>query len=221
LPAIPALALLCARPASGERRGSLLAGALLSVATGAGILAYASGRWSSNDAPPLVALIRPVLWWACAVLGFGALVCVRCAWRAQLRAALAALCAAWFLTSVTVLVAANRAQALFSAKDIAATLRGLAAADEPVFSVQSYEQSLPFYLRRPVVLVNYRDEFDLGLKEDPRRGIATLDEFSERWQSLSQGYAVMTPLTRDRLSDLRVPMREIAHFPGRVIISRR
>ncbi len=122
---------------------------------------------------------------------------------------------------MTILIAANRAQGLFSARDIAATLRGVAAGDEPVFSVQSYEQSLPFYLRRAVVLVNYRDEFDLGLKQDPERGIATLDEFSGRWESLTEGYAVMPPLTRDRLIALRLPMREIARFPGRVIISRR
>ncbi len=224
LPAIPALALLSAGPAAGgvgPARRSLLAGAALSVASGAVILAYASGHWSSADARPLALLLRPVLWWTGAALGSGALVSACCAWRAQLRAALAASSVAWFLTSVTILIAANRAQGLFSARDIAATLRGVAAGDEPVFSVQSYEQSLPFYLRRAVVLVNYRDEFDLGLKQDPERGIATLDEFSGRWESLTEGYAVMPPLTRDRLIALRLPMREIARFPGRVIISRR
>jgi len=221
LPAIPALALLCASPAAGGGRGTLIAGAALSLATGAGIFAYASGRWDSSDALDLVVLIRPVLWWTCALLGFGALLCVMGVLRAQLRAALAALSVAWFLASVTILIAANRAQALFSAKDIASTLRALGAADEAVFSVQSYQQTLPFYLRCAVVLVNYRDEFDLGLTEDPGRGIATLEEFAARWRSLSQGYAVMPPPARDRLSALQVPMRDVARFPGRVIISRR
>jgi len=69
--------------------------------------------------------------------------------------------------------------------------------------------------------VNYRDEFDLGLSQDPGQGIATLDEFARRWGSLAEGYAVMPLPTEDRLSALRVPMREIARFPGRVIISRR
>ncbi len=221
LPAIPALALLCADPAAGESRLGLIGGAVLSAATCAGILAYSSGRWASADALRLVGLIRPVLWWTCAVLAVGALACVVGVLQAQLRAALAALSVAWFLASVTILIAANRAQALFSAKDMACAVRGLAGADEPVFAVQSYEQSLPFYLRRAVVLVNYRDEFDLGLSQDPGRGIATLDEFAGRWQALAQGYALMPPRTRDRLSALRVPMREIGSFPGRVLVSRR
>jgi len=221
LPAIPALALLCASPSAGEARGTLIAGAVLSLATGAGILAYAGGRWDTSDALTLVALIRPVLWWTCAVLGIGALLCVRGVLRAQLRAALTALSVAWFLAAVSILIAANRAQALFSARDMASTLRALGAADGPVFSVQSYQQSLPFYLRRTVVLVNYRDEFELGLTENPDRGIATLEAFSAHWESLAQGYAVMHPPTRDRLSELQVPMRDVARFPGHVIISRR
>ncbi len=221
LPAIPALALLCADPGAGERRAPLIGGAVLSAATCAGILAYASGWWDSADALRLVGLIRPVLWWTCALLAIGALLCLVSVLQARLRAALAALSVAWFLASVTILIAANRAQALFSAKDMASALRAVAAGDAPIFSVQSYAQSLPFYLRRAVVLVNYRDEFDLGLAQDPDRGIATLDEFSRRWDSLAQGYAVMPPGTRDRLTARRVPMREIAYFPGRVIVSRR
>jgi Aminoarabinose transferase C-terminal domain len=72
-----------------------------------------------------------------------------------------------------------------------------------------------------VVLVDYRDEFDLGLTQDPERGIATLPQFAAAWQSLSRGFAIMRPDTRDKLLGGGVPMREIAHFPDRVIISRR
>ena len=87
--------------------------------------------------------------------------------------------------------------------------------------MQSYQQSLAFYLQRPVVLVDYRDEFDLGLRQDPTRGIATLGQFADVWLPLAQGFAVLPPRSRDRLSDMGVPMREIARFPDRVIISRR
>jgi Aminoarabinose transferase C-terminal domain len=70
-------------------------------------------------------------------------------------------------------------------------------------------------------LVDYRDEFDLGLSEDPARGIATLRQFADVWQPLRTGFAVMTPGVRDKLRALGLPMREIARFPDRVIISRR
>jgi 4-amino-4-deoxy-L-arabinose transferase-like glycosyltransferase len=228
LPAVPALALLCAGRKAGDSRASVLAGALLSLASCMGILAYASGRWSSAEARGLLLLIRPMLLCTCILLGAGALISASCVLRGRPRAALASLCISWFLASGTILVAANAAQALFSAKDIALALRlraaaagAAGAADVPIFAVQSYQQSLIFYLQRPLVLVDYRDEFDLGLTQDPSRGIATLRQFAEAWQPLSDGFAVMPPSTRDRLSVLGVPMREIARFPDRVIMSRR
>jgi 4-amino-4-deoxy-L-arabinose transferase-like glycosyltransferase len=228
LPAIPALALLCASRKQGEGRGSLLAGALLSLASSLGILAYASGLWSSVAARPLLLSIRPMLFVTVAVLALGALTCGTCALRGRPRAALVALCGAWFLASGTILVAADAAQGLFSARDAALELRRQTTAvapgissDVPIYAVQSYQQSLPFYLRRPVVLVDYRDEFDLGLTLDPERGIATLQQFSRVWLPLSDGFAIMSPGTLSRLTSLGMPMREIAHFPDRVIVSRR
>jgi 4-amino-4-deoxy-L-arabinose transferase-like glycosyltransferase len=221
LPAVPALALLCARHKTGDSPGSLLAGALLSLASSLGVLAYVSGLWTSAEARTLMLLIRPVLFGTCALLILGALVCAVCVLQGRLRAALAALSVAWFLASGTIIVAANAAQTLYSAKDIALVLLRQAAAADPIFAVQSYQQSLLFYLQRPVVLVDYRDEFDLGLTQDPKRGIATLQQFARAWVPLNGGFAVMPPSTRDRLSALEVPMREIARFPDRVIISRR
>jgi hypothetical protein len=73
----------------------------------------------------------------------------------------------------------------------------------------------------PVVLVDHRDEFDLGLTLDPTRGVATLQEFSGRWRALRDGFAVMPPGTQDRLLAASLPMREIARFPTGVLISRR
>jgi ABC-type transport system involved in multi-copper enzyme maturation permease subunit len=226
LPAVPALALLCASRKAGQAFGSLLAGALLSLASCLALLAYVSGRWGSSlDARELMLLIRPVIICTCIVLAVGALISAVCVLRGRPLAALASLCVSWFLASGTILVAANAAQARFSAKDIALTLRHQAASADlarvPIFAVQSYQQSLVFYLRRPVVLVDYRDEFDLGLTQDPERGIATLEQFAEVWRHLTQGFAVMPPPTRDRLSALGIPIHEIGRFPDRVIISRR
>jgi hypothetical protein len=247
LPAVPALALLCAGRCAGagegqgqgqgqgqgegqgESRGSLLAGALLTLASCAGLMGYLRGLWGSADARELLPLIRPVLYWTCALLALGALTCALCAQRGRPLAALAGLCGSWFLASGTILVAAIPAQAQFSAKDLALALRSRAAVDGsgrlpmdvPIFAVRAYEQSLAFYLQRTVILVDYRDEFDLGLTQSPRLGIATLEQFTDVWRPLGGGFAVMPPSTRDRLSALGLPMHEIARLQDRVIISRR
>ena len=101
--------------------------------------------------------------------------------------------------------------------------RGAASdgAGPPIYSVQSYQQSLPFHLQREMILVDYRDEFDLGLREDPQRGIATLLLFSRVWQAQDSGFAVMPPRTLDRLRAMGVPMHEFARFADRVMVDRR
>jgi 4-amino-4-deoxy-L-arabinose transferase-like glycosyltransferase len=231
LPVIPALALLCACHDIGQNRGSLLAGALLSLGASLGVLAYTRGLWRSVDSQALLPLVRPMLLATCALFAMGAAACAWCARNGRPRAALASLSIAWFLASATVLVAANAAQSLFSAKDMALAVRREAAAagaagvagvpaGVPIFAVQSYQQSLLFYLRRPVILVDYRDEFDFGLTQDPQRGIATLQQFAQAWLPLERGFAIMPPATLDKLTALRVPMREIERFPDRVLVRR-
>jgi 4-amino-4-deoxy-L-arabinose transferase-like glycosyltransferase len=225
LPAVPALALLCAGRGAADSRRSLWTGALLSLGSGMGVLAYASGRWNSPEGRELLLLAGPVLLGTCALLCLGAVFCAVFAVRRRPRAALTSLCLAWFAASCSILVAAQAAQSLFSAKDAARALlaRGAAPGDvgPPVYSVQSYQQSLPFYLRREVILVDYRDEFDLGLREDPQRGIATLLLFSRVWQAEDGGFAVMAPRTLDRLRTMGVPMHEFARFADRVMVDRR
>jgi 4-amino-4-deoxy-L-arabinose transferase-like glycosyltransferase len=226
LPAIPALALLCAGRERGDSRTALLMGALLSLASSVGVLAYASGVWSSAETWQLLDLIRPMLFCLCALLALGALLAAALTLRGRPLAALIALSGAWFLASASFLVAANAAQSLYSAKDIAlavrrATAEPAGAPGVPVFAVQAYQQSLAFYLQRPLILVDYRDEFDLGLSQDPERGIATLRQFAAVWQPSPEGLAVLPPRSRERLSELGLPMREVARFPDRVVISRR
>jgi 4-amino-4-deoxy-L-arabinose transferase-like glycosyltransferase len=226
LPAIPALALLCAGRERGDSRTALLMGALLSLASSVGVLAYASGVWSSAETWQLLDLIRPMLFCLCALLALGALLAAALTLRGRPLAALIALSGAWFLASASFLVAANAAQSLYSAKDIAlavrrATAEPAGAPGVPVFAVQAYQQSLAFYLQRPLILVDYRDEFDLGLSQDPELGIATLRQFAAVWQPSPEGLAVLPPRSRERLSELGLPMREVARFPDRVVISRR
>jgi hypothetical protein len=222
LPMVAPLGLLCASPNAGGGRGSLWAGAALSVAASLCLLAYANGLWSTAHGPNLGLLLHSSLNWIGAVLCAAAIACAWLAWRARMQWALASLCAGWFVAAAAVLIAANSAEQFFSAKDIALTLAKQAPAGAPVYSVRSYQQSLPFYLKASVVLVDYRDEFALGLSRRPDAGIATLEEFSRRWEALGEGYAVMPRFVYDRLSAQGMPMRAIGQFPRELmLVSRR
>jgi hypothetical protein len=90
----------------------------------------------------------------------------------------------------------------------------------PFFQVRMYDQTLPFYLGRTTTLVEYRDELGLGLDAEPGLGIAHLPDWVARWQSLPQGYALMSPDTHDLLVKDNVPMRVVASDARRVLVAR-
>ncbi len=253
LPAIPALALLCAAPRAAAWHFQV--GATLSLVFALGVLGYASAAFGSLHGRPLALVLRPALVATSIVLSAGAVACLVYTRRGRALAALTALCAAWFGAAIAVTLGAIRAESFFSAKDIAAAILrdaaslpsdaaslpsappavpaaaagtrsvvpvsaagGLPLRGAPVFAVQTYAQSLPFYLRHDVVLVDYRDEFDLGLREQPWKGLAHVAEFTAQWAGLESGYAMMPEATLARLREARLPCREVAHFPNSIVL---
>jgi 4-amino-4-deoxy-L-arabinose transferase-like glycosyltransferase len=90
----------------------------------------------------------------------------------------------------------------------------------PVFQVASYDQTLPFYLGRPTLLVEFRDEMALGLDAEPDKGY-NLPRWFEAWFNAPQAYALMTRATAADLARERVPFRVLAEDPRRVFVSRR
>ena len=93
--------------------------------------------------------------------------------------------------------------------------------DAPIYSVGTYDQTLPFYWRRTVTLVAFRGELDYGLKHDPGAEIASVAEFAARWNAEPAAYAVMERPMFDELQRRGVPMREVARNLRRVLVSRR
>ena len=90
----------------------------------------------------------------------------------------------------------------------------------PVFQVHSYDQTLPFYLRRPTPLVAYRDEMALGLDAEPHKGY-TEAAWIDLWQAAPQAYAMMARETAAELAGKGVPMRVLARDPRRAFVARR
>jgi 4-amino-4-deoxy-L-arabinose transferase-like glycosyltransferase len=108
-----------------------------------------------------------------------------------------------------------------SAERLAGTLRAPIDAHTPVFSLRSYDQTMPFYLRRSVVLVDYVDEFAFGQQREPATSLATLDAFVERWQALPQAAAYMTEATWRELRERGIPMRLVYQDARRLVVLKR
>jgi hypothetical protein len=92
-----------------------------------------------------------------------------------------------------------------------------------VYSVGTYEQSLTFYLRREVVLVDYWDEFTFGLQQEPQRSIPTVAQFVAKWRlDAASGRHDLAITRADIVADLKaqgVPLRVVAADSRRTVIA--
>jgi hypothetical protein len=92
-----------------------------------------------------------------------------------------------------------------------------------IYSVGTYEQSLTFYLQRTVTLVDYRDEFTFGLKQQPELAIPTVEGFVAQWTRDAQaGVRSLAVIRADIYASLLqrgVPMRVIAQDSRRIVIA--
>jgi 4-amino-4-deoxy-L-arabinose transferase-like glycosyltransferase len=91
----------------------------------------------------------------------------------------------------------------------------------PLYTLGTYDQTLPFYLRRTVTLVGYRGELEYGLKRAPEREIANVEEFLPVWLSQGSAFAVMENDMFAKLEKRGVPMHKVGGNLDKVLVSRR
>jgi 4-amino-4-deoxy-L-arabinose transferase-like glycosyltransferase len=93
----------------------------------------------------------------------------------------------------------------------------------PIYSVGRYEQALPFYLQRTLILVEHADEMEFGLQQEPQLWIPTRSAFVTQWRTKhEQGKKAIAILRPDIFTSFQqqgVPMHIIAQDPRRVIVS--
>ncbi len=222
VPAFPALAWLIAiRPPPKLRRDVLVAAAFsLVTAIGLGtasvllprLLAGAErGAYFLPLAPPLLRIAG--------VLAVSALFVLLRRDREPTGGAVF-LGAGWCLGLLLLIRASGLAAPVYSGRGLAAALP---AADRtaPIYSIETYDQTLPFYWRRTVDLVSYRGELDYGLRHAPGREIGSIAAFVKRWSASGQACAIMETGMYDYLQARGVPMRELGRDAHRVLVARR
>jgi len=133
------------------------------------------------------------------------------------------------LQSLTVLAGLQLAIAGFealspirSSSDIlrAALRAETAVAEAPFYQIGMYDQTVPFYLRRPTRIVDYRQELSLGIDAEPQKQVPSLEAWMAEWQALPKGYALMDRKLEAPLVAHGVPMRILARDARRVVVSR-
>jgi 4-amino-4-deoxy-L-arabinose transferase-like glycosyltransferase len=84
-------------------------------------------------------------------------------------AAMAALAFGGFAFGQGFLLGHDSLGSVNSAHDVAAAIRPQVSAGAPFFSVDTYDQSLQFYLKRTTTMVAYRDELGFGIEQEPAK----------------------------------------------------
>ena len=86
------------------------------------------------------------------------------------------------------------------------------------YSVRILDHTVPFYLGKTMIMVEFPDELEFGVKQEPELWLPTLDAFIERWKEDQTAYALMVPEQYVTLQKLNVPMQEVGRDSRRVIV---
>lgn len=88
-----------------------------------------------------------------------------------------------------------------------------------LYAVGLYDQTLPFYLRRTMTLVEQPDELAFGLAQEPHLWLPTREAFIEQWTQATKAIAITRHEIFVDLQKRGVPMRVIAKDSRRVVIT--
>ncbi len=222
MPIYPALALLMGLYLSERQATTLLWHLAPLPVLGAIVVALApqAVRFASDEVP--IVLYEAYVPWLYATGGvflLGAGYALYRCWRGGMVTALIVLSLSSLAAGQLAMMGhdslARASSAYYLAREIAPYMKP----DAPFYSVGTYEQTLPFYIKRPVTLVAFADEMAYGLAQEPHLGLRDMAEFERAWRNDRYALALMTPGKYTELEKSGLPMQVIARDTRRVVVS--
>ena len=133
------------------------------------------------------------------------------------RRAIVLLAAGAFLATQLGIAGHATQAARYSTAGLIAGLQPPIPHSAPIYTVDGYDHSIPWYLRRTVTMVSYKDELTLAVEWEPQKFIRDLPTFAQRWQTERDAYAFIPLRELDRLQG-QIPMQVLARDPRYVIV---
>lgn len=228
VPVFPAVAMLIANYLDvGTRRSRMLTAALTAL-FGAGLLGFVPfmlrlARHPGEDL--LYAAYQPWVLAAGLVLLIGGALSMLYARQMQRDLTVLVLAIAGFAGTQLLLAGFEPIGKVRAGTNLMPALAAAGATDPAirVYSVGIYEQSLTYYLKRTVTLVDYWDEFTFGLEQQPQLSIPTIPAFVQQWRADAAAGVRSVAITRPEIAaDLQrqgVPLRIVAADARRTVIA--
>jgi 4-amino-4-deoxy-L-arabinose transferase-like glycosyltransferase len=224
LPIFPALALLLAcRLQIASPRELAASAALLAVLGAAGML-FAHRVPGLTDVAferPLYQAYEPWVLTGSALAVIGGVLAILL--RRQRERAVLVLAAGAFLSTQVLMIGHEPLGRYKAGLDHVPAVEAELKPGMPIYAVDLYEQSLPFYLRHTLILVQHADEMEFGVKQEPQLWLPTIDAFVDVWKADSaagkKAIAIVNPRVYPLLEQRGLAMRVIAQDPRRVIVT--
>ena len=229
VPILPALALLAVRPLLlGSANALTWQWAPIGI-LGAAIAAYAPvlGRHERPDLPrELLAGYAPWIAAGGIALALAALIGITLVRRGRRFAAIATMAAGGLAFGQCLLTGHEALSPVFSAYHIAQKIKAELGADTdanpdvPIFAVDTYDHTLPFYLRRTLIMVAYKDELAAAIGWEPEKFLPDYDAFERAWAAAPRALALMAPREFDTFTARKLPMTVVVRDPRRVVVKK-
>jgi hypothetical protein len=105
-----------------------------------------------------------------------------------------------------------------SSVDLVPAMQQALTPDMPIYSVRLLDHTLPFYLGRPMTMVELPDEIEFGTKQEPQKWLPTTAAFKQVWTAGPHAMALMTPDTYASLQAEGLAMVPIVQNARRVAV---
>ncbi|MBZ0095174.1 MAG: glycosyltransferase family 39 protein [Sulfuricella sp.] len=222
LPIFPALALLIGEHLS-RIDGRRLFWQMLPVAflaTAGLILAPNAVRFAGNElARGQYAVFANWLLAASAIWLAGTVGALCLSYRDKVRGAIIVLACTSLIAAQVLLTGHDSLSATRSDFAIAEQIKPHLRPGAPFYSLEGYDQTLTFYLKRTVTLVAYQDEMAFGLTQEPHKWLPDIESFKQAWVRQPYALAIMPHSTYQQLAGQGLPMRVIARSVDKTAVT--
>ena len=171
-----------------------------------------------SERPALQAYARWLLV-ACAVGAASVVLAAACERREARDASLACTAMGWWLAGTVAILGHGNLSRAASGVDLLPAIEARLQPATVIYGVKRLDHTLPFYLGRPLVMVEEPDELAFGVQQEPSRWLPTVAAWRQRWEDGPPALAIMSPRTHDELQAAGVPMFGIGRDERRVVVA--
>lgn len=222
LPIFPALALLVAAYwENASRKQQMVAAGLMTTMGAIGLAFVPAIAKLPKEALeiPLYEAYQPWVMAGALIAIIGGMLALFAAKHNQRDLSAVLLAIAGFLAGQVLMLGHNPLGHYVSGLPLVPAINAELSPGTKIYALAHYDQTMPFYLRRTMTLVENPDEFEFGLKQEPQLWLPTREAFIAEWIAGPKAIAITRPDVYADLQKRGVPMRLVTQDARRVVIA--